>query len=111
SPSSSQASATPEGPPAPPNNLVALPGNAVVSLSWSASSGATSYIVLRSTTNGGPYAAIANAVLASSYSDATAANGITYYYVVQAKNASGTSANSNQVSARPSGELQTRVTA
>jgi fibronectin type III domain protein len=109
--SSSQASATPQAPPATPNSLVALPGNALVSLSWSASSGATTYIVLRSTTSGGPYTAIATSVPATSYSDATAANGTTYYYVVQAMNVGGTSANSNQVSARPSGELQARVAA
>lgn len=111
SPSSNQASATPQAPPATPNSLVALPGNAMVLLSWSASSGATSYIVLRSTTNGGPYAAIANAVSTTTYTDASAANGTTYYYVVQAMNVGGTSGNSNQASARPSGELQARVTA
>jgi hypothetical protein len=109
--SSTEASATPEAPPTPPNNLTALPGNAVVSLSWSASSGATSYNVLRSTVSGGPYAVIDTEVTTASFSDTSVANGTTYYYVVQAVNAGGASGNSNQASATPSGELQTRVTA
>jgi hypothetical protein len=112
--SSTSASATPEAPPPPPaapNGLIALPGNAVVSLSWSVSLGATSYNVLRSEVSGGPYTTIATGVTTASYSDSSAANGITYYYVVQATNSGGTSGDSNQASARPSGELQARVTA
>ena len=54
----------------------------------------------RSLTNGGPYTVIGNPNTAS-YSDLTAANGTTYYYVVSAINAAGESANSNQVSATP----------
>ena len=46
-------------PPPAPTNLVATAGNAQVGLSWSASSGATSYNVQRSTTSGGPYTTIA----------------------------------------------------
>ena len=57
---SSQASATPQAPPPqPPTGLVATPGNAQVSLSWTASSGATSYNVKRSTVSGGPYTTVA----------------------------------------------------
>src|ERR1035441_6059567 len=40
-------------PPAAPTNLVATAGNGQVGLSWSGSSGATSYNVKRSTTSGG----------------------------------------------------------
>ncbi len=42
-------------PPAAPTNLAATAGNGQVGLSWSASSGATSYNVQRWSTNGGPY--------------------------------------------------------
>jgi len=81
--------------------LVATAGNAQVSLSWNASSGATSYNVLRSTTSGGPYSTIATGVTTTSYTDTGLTNGTTYYYVVQALNSAGTSPNSNQASATP----------
>lgn len=87
-------------PPAP-QNLAATPGNAQVSLTWSASSGATSYNVKRSTTSGGPYTIIANPT-ATSHLDTTVANGTTYFYVVSALNAVGESADSTQASATPS---------
>src|ERR1700721_4075590 len=59
---SSQANATPTAPatpPAAPTGLQAVAGNAQVSLTWSASTGATSYNVQRSTTSGGPYTRVA----------------------------------------------------
>jgi hypothetical protein len=70
-------------------------------LSWSASSGATSYNVKRSATSGGPYTTIASPTIAS-YTDTGVTNGTTYYYVVSAVNTSGESANSSQVNATPS---------
>lgn len=98
---SNQASATPNVsiPPAP-TGLSATAGNAQVSLAWSASSGATSYNVGRSTTSGGPYTTIASPT-STSYTDTGLTNGTTYYYVVSASNSAGTSANSSQVSATP----------
>jgi cellulose 1,4-beta-cellobiosidase len=101
---SNQASATPSGgssPPPAPTGLTATAGNAQVSLSWTASSGATSYNVKRSTTNGGPYSTIATGVTATSYLNTGLTNGTTYYYVVSASNAGGESLNSNQASATP----------
>ena len=97
----SQVSATPQLaiPPAP-TNLTAAAGNGQVGLSWSGSSGATSYNVKRSTTNGGPYTTIASPATAS-YTDTGLTNGTTYYYVVSAVNGAGESANSSQVSATP----------
>src|SRR6202451_3718138 len=98
---SSQVSATPQvGIPPAPTNLVATPGNAQVGLSWSASSGATSYNVKRSTTSGGPYTTIGSPTT-TSYTDTGVTNGTTYYYVVAAVNTAGQSANSSQVSATP----------
>jgi hypothetical protein len=60
--------------------------------------GATGYDVLRSTTSGSGYTAIASNLAAdkSSYMDMTPAAGTTYYYVVRAKNSAGTSGNSAQ---------------
>ena len=83
-----------------PTGLTATAGNAQVALNWTASSGATSYNVKRATVNGGPYTTIASPTT-TSYTDTTAVNGTTYYYVVSAVNASGESANSAQVSATP----------
>jgi hypothetical protein len=108
---SNQAPATPEAPPSAPENLTALPANATVSLAWSPSPGVATYNVLRSIVSGGAYTSIGSGVTAASYTDATVTNGTTYYYVVQSTNVGGTSSYSNQASARPSGELQTRVTA
>ena len=87
--------------PAAPQNLAATPGNAQVSLTWSASSGATSYNVKRSTTSGGPYTTIASPT-STSFLDTGVVNGTTYFYVVSAVNAVGESPNSNQASATPS---------
>jgi hypothetical protein len=87
-------------PPAAPSSLQATAGNAQVSLGWTASNGATSYAVKRSTTSGGPYTQVATSSI-TSYTDTGLTNGTTYYYVVAAVNAAGSSANSNQVSATP----------
>ena len=98
-----QASATPVAPrqsPAAPTGLIAAGGNAQVSLSWTASSGATSYHLKRSTTTGGPYTQI-SAPATTSFTDTGLTNGTTYFYVVSALNAVGESANSAQASARP----------
>jgi fibronectin type 3 domain-containing protein len=92
-------------PPAAPTGLTATAGNAQVSLSWTASSGASSYNVYRSTTSGGPYTRIATGITTTSYTDTTVVNGTTYYYVVTAVNANGESGFSNQASATPTCSL------
>ena len=102
SPQVSATPAAPAAPPASPTGLQATAGNAQVNLTWSASAGATSYHVKRSTTNGGPYTQVA-APTTTSDADTGLTNGTTYYYVVSALNAAGESANSSQVSATPVG--------
>lgn len=100
---SSQASATPAAAPqapAAPTGLTATGGNAQVSLTWTGSSGATSYHVKRSTTSGSGYTQIA-APTAANYTDMNVANGTAYFYVVSALNAAGESANSAQATATP----------
>ena len=86
--------------PATPAGLVASAANAQVILSWTASSGATSYSVKRSITSGGPYTQVGTPT-AASFTDTGLTNGTEYFYVVSAANASGASANSAQVNATP----------
>jgi len=101
---SSQATATPRvGIPAAPTGLTATGGNTQVALSWTASSGATSYNVLRSTTSGSGFTSVATGITTTSYTNTGLSNGTLYYYVVTATNTSGTSGDSAQVSATPAG--------
>ena len=104
---SAQVSATPAAPPGAPTNVTATAGNAQVTLSWTAVSGATGYNVKRSTTSGGPYTTVGPNVTPTSFTDSGLTNGTTYYYVVSALNAGGESANSAQVSATPVVPLST----
>jgi fibronectin type 3 domain-containing protein len=99
---SAEVSATPMAPPPPgaPTGLEAIAGNTQVSLTWTASTGATSYHVKRSTTNGGPYTQV-SAPTAANFTDTGLINDTIYYYVVSALNAAGESANSSQASATP----------
>jgi len=101
---SNEASGTPAAaaPPAP-TSLTAAAGNTVVTLAWTASSGATSYNVYRGTSSGGESTtAIATGLIAPNYGDAGISNGTTYYYKVAAVNSGGTSGYSNEASATPS---------
>jgi len=105
---SAEVSATPVAPtqiPAVPVGLTATAGNGLISLVWTAASGATSYHVKRSTSNGGPYAQVGTPSSAN-YTDSGLTNGTTYYYVVSAVDSAGESGNSVQVSATPAGTTQ-----
>ena len=104
---SAEVSATPQAPQAPaaPTGLTATAGDAQVSLSWTASSGATSYNVKRATVTGGPYATIATGVTTTTYSNTGLTNGTTYYYVVSAVSLDGEGANSSEVNATPQSTL------
>ncbi|WP_254450202.1 lytic polysaccharide monooxygenase [Cohnella herbarum] len=106
SPSSTQVNATPTAGtaiPTAPTGLTATAGNAQVALSWTASTGATSYTVKRATTTGGPYTNVATGVTTTSYTNTGLTNGTAYYYVVSASNSAGESTNSAQSSATPIG--------
>ena len=86
--------------PSIPTGLKATAGDKHVNLTWDAASSATSYNVNRSTNSGGSYITIGTPAV-TNYTDATALNGTTYYYVVSAVNVSGESSNSGQASATP----------
>lgn len=87
---------------ATPTGLAATPGNASVTLTWNASTGATSYNMYRSTSSGGTYSKInGSAITSTTYTDTTAVNGTTYWYKVTSVDAGGESSESGSVSATP----------
>jgi len=86
--------------PTTPTGVTANAGNAQVALQWTASAGASSYHVKRSTVSSGPYTQI-NAPTSSSYTDSAVINGTTYYYVVSAVSSAGESADSAPLAALP----------
>jgi hypothetical protein len=88
--------------PAAPTGLSATASNAQVKLSWTASSDATSYNVYRGTAAGAEVSTpVATGVTTTTYTNTGLTNGTTYFYKVAAVNASGTSAMSNEASAKP----------
>lgn len=98
---SNEVSASPQVPQVPvaPTNLTAMAGRKKITLSWTGSPGATSYTVRRSMTSGGTYSVVASGVTGTTYTNSGLRTGATYYYVVAAVNAAGSSAPSNQASA------------
>jgi fibronectin type 3 domain-containing protein len=96
---SNEAVATPATAPGQVQDLTAVAGVNSVSLSWTATSGASGYLVMRGTVSG-TYT-VTNAVASNTNFDATAAGGTTFYYAVQATNAGGAGPLSAEVSATP----------
>ncbi len=86
--------------PGAPTGLTATAGNQQITLSWTASAGATSYHVKRGTAKGGPYTQV-SAPTAAAYVDTALTNGTPYYYVVSAVNSIGEGGNSSEATATP----------
>jgi fibronectin type 3 domain-containing protein len=104
---SNQASVrTPTPPPAPTNLAATAASSSQINLSWTGSSGATSYSVFRSTTSGftpSPSNQVASGVTSTSYSNTGLAANTTYYYYVKACDSDGCSGASNEASATTPG--------
>ena len=80
---------------------LATPGDGQVTLKWNVSGSSAGYFVKQALTSGGPYSMIATNISSLSSTNIDLANGTLYYYVVSATNSAGASANSSEVSARP----------
>ena len=88
--------------PSIPSALVATAGNGSVTLSWTASSGATSYNIYQGTTSGAESASpVQTGITGATASVQGLTNGQAYFFMVTAENAGGRSAKSNEASATP----------
>jgi fibronectin type 3 domain-containing protein len=93
--------------PTAPAGPVATAGNATVALTWTPSTGATSYSIYRGTTSGGEGATPVGTSTSNSFTDTGLTNGTTYYYTITASNAAGTSGHSSEVHATPAAAVGT----
>jgi subtilase family serine protease len=88
--------------PAAPSAVTAAAGNATVTLTWSASSGATGYSIYQGTASGAEGVTPVQAAVSGTTSTISGlSNGATYYFRVGAVDAGGTSALSSEVNATP----------
>jgi hypothetical protein len=69
-----------------------------ITVSWTASSGATTYNIYSSTSSSGPFTLVGSTA-ATSFTNSGLSSSTTYYYEVSASNSAGTSASSPPVSA------------
>ena len=81
-----------------PSKMIHAQSGHSITLTWTASAGATSYNVKRSTSSG-TEANLATGIVPTTYVDASGVAGTKYFYVVTAVNQFGESASSNEVSA------------
>jgi fibronectin type 3 domain-containing protein len=85
--------------PSAPSNLRAAAGTNSIVLSWTGSSGATSYNLYRGTSSGGE-TKYKSSIVGTSYTDTGVSGGVVYYYRAAAVNSSGENGKSNEVSAK-----------
>jgi fibronectin type 3 domain-containing protein len=90
---------TGDAPPAP-TGLTAVANDGTVLLTWTSATSTVLYDVKRALQGGGPYALV-GASSQTAFQDLGLVDDTDYYYVVSATNASGESANSGEVKARP----------
>jgi len=94
----SSVSVPPRPAPTTPTGMQGAAGGSSVSLSWDSSPEATFYNIKRGTSTGGPYTDLLLSSPINSVTDSSVSDGVTYYYVVSAENASGESDDSMEVS-------------
>jgi subtilase family serine protease len=87
--------------PVAPGTLTLFPGALSIAVSWPASTDASTYTVLRSTSPSGPFSSIASGLTLLSYNDTAVSYGTTYYYEVEAVDGAGTSPTSAIKSTAP----------
>ena len=87
--------------PAAPTGLAAVAGNAQITLTWPAVTGASGYLVKRGASSGNATNLIASGITATNFTDTGLTNGVTYFYVVAAIGPVANSGNSAQASATP----------
>jgi hypothetical protein len=92
-------------PSAPTGLSASVISSSRIDLAWSAASGASAYLVKRSTLSGGPYTQVAN-VADTSCSDTALEPGTAYYYVVAAINPVGSGPDSPETNATTYTEQQ-----
>ena len=100
-PQSQLYAATTSGAPGKTLSLNAYSFNSSVKLVWGGAANAATYTIKRSSVSGGPYTTIATGVTGRTYLDIGLTNYARYYYVVNAVNASGSGAASNQAIGTP----------
>ncbi len=90
------ATTLPLPPPAPTSLTATANSTSQIGLTWSASTGATSYQVYRAAATGGPYSADGGPTSQTTFTDSGLAPSTAYFYVVTAIGAGGASGNSGQ---------------
>ncbi|CAK0780793.1 hypothetical protein CCP3SC15_70046 [Gammaproteobacteria bacterium] len=86
--------------PAAPSIASAVPGNAQVTLNWSAVNGAASYSIFMGINSGGEAPKLSG-VTGTNATITGLVNGVKYYFKIKAINTAGTSTYSNEVNATP----------
>ena len=84
-----------------PTNLTATATNTQITLTWPVTTGATNYTLKRGMSAGGENVTVVASYTGTTYTNTGLVNGITYYYVVTATGAGGTSGNSPEAGATP----------
>ena len=87
--------------PSEPVDISVTPGYAQNTIAWTSGTYAASYTIQRSSSIDGSYVTIATGVTGTNYVDTGLVTGVTYYYVLTADNASGSSSATSAIAGVP----------